>query len=757
MSLKKFRLTLIALIFMVKPDFAQTQFAWPVTPFNESQQITGTFAEFRDTGSRDHFHNGTDIPKSDGSPVYPVKDGIVTSIGTVSTQGSNAFVRVQDVAYVHINPNPSLAVGDSVFASQTVLGPILSGLGHVHFTNGFVGAEKNSMLRNSGLTPLNDPWPPIIRFVRFYQNNTTQLFQTGQLSGLVDIVVHVDEQNGPPTSRTSRRNNGTYKIGYKILSADTSDVVLEPPNGGLRFQFDTKPSNTHVHRVFFDQLSSTTRHVYIVTNDITRDNYWNTAALPLDNYVVMVFTEDTRSNTDTMYVAVETTDADLIPPAQPRLRFVKEIPNGLSIRWFPNTDADLSGYRLYFSFNNQFWSLFRDERSLKATQQDTAINQVLNRDIYFRLTAVDDAPVPNESLASDVYGLSNGTFTEKVLIVDGFDRTSGGSWSQPNHFFAFIHGSAIVANGFSFDTAPNESITDGTIDLTAYAAVFWILGDESTNDETFSASEQNLVKNYLENGGMLFVSGSEIAWDLDQDNASSASTPADEQFLHEYLKADYVADDSQILSVTGVPGTIFEGLSFDYGVNPYPEDFPDVINPFGGNVVINLKYNQFKNAGIQYEGPFGNGTVPGKLVYLAFPFETIAGEDNRVELMGRVLGFFFNLTAVESNPDDSGTLPVKFSLLQNYPNPFNPQTTIEYHLPLAANVTLTIYNTLGQKVRSLVDEVAPQGRYKKIWDGLDEALNPVASGWYVVKIEAESIHSSTKAKFQMAQSMLLIR
>jgi hypothetical protein len=736
---------------------AQAQFPWPVKPFNQSHEITGNFAEFRDTGSADHFHNGTDIPKPDGSPVYPVKDGIVTNIGTVGSQGNNAYVRVQDVAYVHITPNPSLAVGDSVFASETIIGTIFPGQGHVHFTNGFVGSEKNSMLRNSGLTPLEDPWPPIIRFVRFYQNNSTRQFTTNRISGLVDIVVKVDEQNGPPSSRLSRRNNGTYKIGYKILSADTSTVIFEPPNGGIRFQFDTKPSNAYVHRVFFDPLSSTTSHVYIVTNDITRDNFWNTAAFPEDRYVVMVFTEDTRNNTDTLYVSVETTDADLIPPVQPVLRFVKEIENGFAVGWYPNPDPDLLGYRLYFSFDNINWSLKNSETDLESAQQDTFFRAVLNRDIYFRLTAVDKAPVPNESVPSDVYGVSNGNFNEKVLIVDGFDRTQGGSWNLPNHFFAFTHGQAVVANGFSFDTAPNEAILDGTIQLNDYKAVIWILGDESTTDETFSAAEQTLVKNYLENGGRLFVSGSEIAWDLDQDNSSSGSTPADELFLHEYLKADYVADDSGILSVTGVSGTIFEGLSFNYGTSPYPEDYPDVINPFGTGAIVNLKYSAAKNAGIQYQGTFGNGTIPGKLVYLAFPFETITGAANRNAVMGRVLQFFFPVTSVDANPAEPSPAPAKFTLLQNYPNPFNPETTIEYHLPVTAKVTLNIYNALGQKVRTLVDEVAAPGAYRKSWDGLNDAQRSVASGFYLVEMKAEAMALSKKREFRDSRRMLLLR
>ncbi|RMD94214.1 MAG: T9SS C-terminal target domain-containing protein [Calditrichaeota bacterium] len=747
------------LIFILTSNsWSQEQFPWPVEPFHASHEITGNFAEFRDTGSADHFHNGTDIPKPDGSPVYPVKDGIITSIGRVSSQGNNAFVRVQDMAYVHIDPNPVLAVGDSVFASQTVLGTILPGLGHVHFTNGFLGAEKNSMLENRGLTPLEDPWPPIIRFVRFYQNETTLQFPSTTLSGLVDIVVKVDEQNGPPTSRISRRNNGTYKIGYKILNADTSAVIFEPPNGGVRFQFDTKPSNAYVHRVYFDLLSSTTSHVYIVTNDITRDNFWNTAAFPEGKYVVMVFTEDTRHNADTVYVAVETTGADLTPPAPPVLRFVKEIPAGLAIGWYPNQESDLLGYRLYFSTDNLHWSLKNGERYLQADQQDTSFKAILNRDLYFRLTAVDNAPVPNESQPSDVYGMSNGKFRQKVLIVDGFDRTeSSGSWHKPSHFFAFIHGRAIIANGFSFDTVPNEAVVDSTVDLNDYAAVVWFLGDESTADQTFSPEEQKLIAQYLENGGRLFVSGSEIAWDLDPDSQSGQSTPEDETFLHEYLKADYEGNTADSQEVTGVEETIFEGLQFNFGKSPYPEDSPDFIQPFGEGSKVCLKYSTNQNAGVQFEGTFGESDKIGKIVYLAFPFETIEGEEIRKEVMGRILNFFFpNPTAITSGPEANRS-PEKFALFQNYPNPFNAHTSITFHVPVNSHVKLTIYNIRGRLIRTLRNGVLPPGIYRVAWDGLDEAQHSVSSGIYLLKMEGQPLNTSLQNHFQQVRRLVFLK
>ncbi|MCK5573724.1 MAG: hypothetical protein KAJ12_13225, partial [Bacteroidetes bacterium] len=98
-----------------------TTHGWPVTPAFSTHEITGTFSEFRNTLSSDHFHNGIDIPKPDRSPVYSVLDGVVYSMGTVASEGNNAYVRVRyraagldkSDAYVHMAPNPLLQVGDS--------------------------------------------------------------------------------------------------------------------------------------------------------------------------------------------------------------------------------------------------------------------------------------------------------------------------------------------------------------------------------------------------------------------------------------------------------------------------------------------------------------------------------------------------------------------------------------------------------------------------------------------------------------------
>lgn len=727
----------------------QAQYPWPVTPFNSSHYITGSFAEYRDTSPNGHFHDGTDIPKADFSPVYASKNGNVTGLSSV---GGNAYVRVNDLAYVHILPNPSLSVGSPVIASQTILGTILPGYGHVHFKNGYPGEEKVCLLPNSGLTPYTDTWAPIIRYIHFYEDNTTSFFNGNQVNGLVDIIVKVDEQSGPPGSSSSLLNNGMYKIGYKIFSADTSSIVFEPPNNGIRFEFSTIPSDTYVNTVYFRPQSTTMSHVYQVTNDITSNNSWNTTTLPLGDYIVMAFAEDTRGNTDTMYTAVTVTETDLTPPAQPAMRLVAETSNGMLVDWYANTDNDLEGYRLYFSFDNEQWDLFRDENYLSANVSDTLIPGILNRDVYFRLTAIDNAPLSNESPVSDSYGMSNGNFSHKILIVDGFDRTTG-AWTDAWHDFAVTHGQAIIEHDISFDTAPNEAILDSSVSLDGYDAVFWILGDEEAADETFSADEQTLVKDYLENGGYLFLSGSKVAWDLDPASSSNASVE-DGQFLNDYLKAAFADSSAGTVSVSGVDGSILQGLNFNFGQIPYFVQDADVITPFAGAETI-LQYDGGPTAAIQYGGTFGAGSTPGKLVYFAFPFETIASESARFSVMEGVLDFFFDIVAI--NPDDDlvDGLPRRFSLQRNYPNPFNPSTTLAFHLPKSAEASLVIYNALGQRVRSLVSANLPAGIHTINWDGRNDNGGSLPSGIYLARFQANTGDGSQA--FQQTRKLLMVK
>ena len=84
-------------------------------------------------------------------------------------------------------------------------------------------------------------------------------------------------------------------------------------------------------------------------------------------------------------------------------------------------------------------------------------------------------------------------------------------------------------------------------------------------------------------------------------------------------------------------------------------------------------------------------------------------------------------------------IPENFQLFQNYPNPFNPSTTIEFALPHSGNVTLKIYNILGQVVEMLVSERLAAGRYEYLWNA-----SGMASGIYLYRFEAGSFSQTKK-------------
>ena len=93
---------------------------------------------------------------------------------------------------------------------------------------------------------------------------------------------------------------------------------------------------------------------------------------------------------------------------------------------------------------------------------------------------------------------------------------------------------------------------------------------------------------------------------------------------------------------------------------------------------------------------------------------------------------------IENPPKSVSSLPTGFQLMQNYPNPFNPMTVIEYRVPKAGHVKLEIFNSLGQKVRTLVDEEKTPGNYQVVWDGRDDTGNIVPSGVYLYQLRGQN-------------------
>lgn len=130
--------------------------------------------------------------------------------------------------------------------------------------------------------------------------------------------------------------------------------------------------------------------------------------------------------------------------------------------------------------------------------------------------------------------------------------------------------------------------------------------------------------------------------------------------------------------------------------------------------------------------------TPFKYRVFAFTIDTTSNFSNE-----------FSLNVVSSE-EVNNVVPNDYLLSQNYPNPFNPKTTIEYELPQFSEVKLTIFNSIGEKVVSLVNEKQTAGYYKINFNGSN--LN---SGVYFCVLEGLGIHN--KVSFRKVNKLILMK
>jgi len=155
---------------------------------------------------------------------------------------------------------------------------------------------------------------------------------------------------------------------------------------------------------------------------------------------------------------------------------------------------------------------------------------------------------------------------------------------------------------------------------------------------------------------------------------------------------------------TGKYIDIFEGLSFDL--------FPLTIMP-GSKIRFNNPEFSADGKHVICSLCFSTGTqIVDELFFLDIDV------NEYLKTLGEV--------AVETE-----TAPDAFAIKGNYPNPFNPSTTIEFTIPNESKIDLMIYNSLGQKIRTLVSDNLRPGAHSFVWDGKDDNGNAVSSGVYL--------------------------
>jgi hypothetical protein len=250
--------------------------------------------------------------------------------------------------------------------------------------------------------------------------------------------------------------------------------------------------------------------------------------------------------------------------------------------------------------------------------------------------------------------------------------------------------------------------------------------------------------NYSFNAHSYMQSSSIVAGDFDGDGDRELVTTATSEnqlvFLHNQASFNFLP---KIIGVNNARGLAV--LDYDNDGNL---DFVTVnrsLDDNGVTVFLNDGLGNFRPEFNCFQG-FGSGQPLG---VVASDFD----RDGRTDLaivsgsdsMFVLYNFGGGITSVDERP--VAQKPTAFRLDQNYPNPFNPTTTIRYEITKPGLVSLTVYNLLGQKIKTLVDAHRPGGSHTVTWDGRDDRGREVSSGVYFYKLETAEFTGVKKMIF----------
>ena len=323
-----------------------------------------------------------------------------------------------------------------------------------------------------------------------------------------------------------------------------------------------------------------------------------------------------------------------------------------------------------------------------------------------------------------------------VFLVD-----DDGGDTYEDYFMNEIN--AVGRTYYHFDiNAEGESAVNYVGVFPLSSIVLWFTGDVTEN--TLSQTEQDSLENFLDRGGDLFLTGQNIAEDLDAQGYG---------FLEDYLHVTHEGNASYFMA-RGVFNNPVTGFLQSFvtsgsgGANN--QTSRDILSPappaeeFIYYVASPADLTPLGTAATYVEGPSSS-----KAILMGFGFEAInsQGDDStrvtREEAMLAILNWFDDIVGIGDNDVSSGgpALPRAFALKQNYPNPFNPQTSIQFAIPAEEGgseaeekVVLKVYDMRGRMVDKLVDKALSPGIYTVQWDGKDSRGVRVPSGVYFYKL-----------------------
>ncbi|MFA5834928.1 MAG: Ig-like domain-containing protein [Bacteroidota bacterium] len=334
---------------------------------------------------------------------------------------------------------------------------------------------------------------------------------------------------------------------------------------------------------------------------------------------------------------------------------------------------------------------------------------------------------------------ANGSYTFVVQISDGTAFTHDTITVRVNKF-GDVSGNGTIT---SFDAGMVLRGQVGAITLTALQT---LVGNVS-GDSTISSADASLILQYVVGLINSFPGG------MGKRAQSNAVLSA---FTFR-IAPTQVAGDYELFVSVNKPSQVF-GITMSLGFDSSKVVAKSIKQTALTDSMMISSYFPKERANLALAGTKPLNTA-GDIARFIFTLKdnTISPNDVLFTMKKFILNetdFTNEIPGITLGVAGTASLPLSYSLEQNYPNPFNPSTTINFQLPKESNVTITIYNMIGQEVKTLIETDQNAGYHSLLWDGTDENNSAVSSGVYFYKIIAQA---QGKIVFSDTKKMMLLK
>jgi hypothetical protein len=547
----------------------------------------------------------------------------------------------------------------------------------------------------------------------FLVENRQQISFDRSLPGPGLLILHCDEN----LSGSNDISQGHWRVSVEQADG-LGDLEVGRNDGDPR---DVFPGPTNQYTEFTNLTNPSTASYYGIANqaavwDIRQDAVAKTVTFNLDATFSRVNLQLTsKSFNDSVY---GDNDGVLMPGERVRLYYT-----------IKNYWQDVTGVTVkvtsptpgitFNSDQNSFSNLAVGEVKSDSTApvEFTLALGMQPANAKFDLTITTTSP-PDTFLTA-FYKYVGGV--EVLLVDDDGGSLLGNPMNRESHYKSALDSLDIP---YDYWDATHTTLPD-TTKMNSYHYVIWFTGDDRS--DVLNAARVTLLRNFLNRGGRLLLTGQNIAEQL--------STSADSTFLQDYLRAGFVGNCAP-QRITGAqldPIGMGDSLwvsTYDGASNQASADILKVLP--GANCPFNYELPCTGVAATAYASSAGY-----RVVFFGFGLEAVVntktGFAARWTVIQRALDFLSSSQATDVDDDFSDLpLPSAFELSQNFPNPFNPATMIRYEISPKANgqrFALDVYNIIGQKVVTLASGIARTGSYTVEFDATSEP-----SGVYLYRL-----------------------